>query len=232
VNGSQSELDRLAKVYGRRADDGRYSVGDPAHRHALTETELTVKGMLVDTLGNDFARLRFLDVGCGQGYWLHRMIEWGVPPSGLAGLDALPTRVAAAKDSLPPGIELVHGDATRLPWPDASFDVVSQFVVFSSILDQQIRMSVAREMVRVLKPGGAVVWYDFHVENPSNPDVRKVGRSEITTLFGGGRVQLRRVTLAPPLARMCCRISPWTLKPLGHLPFLKTHYAGLIIPSV
>jgi hypothetical protein len=34
-------------------------------------------------------------------------------------------------------------------------------------------------MVRVLKPEGLILWYYYHVNNPSNPDVRGVKCREI-----------------------------------------------------
>jgi len=33
---------------------------------------------------------------------------------------------------------------------------------------------IASEMLRVLKVDGITVWYDFHMNNPQNPDVRGV----------------------------------------------------------
>ena len=49
-----------------------------------------------------------------------------------------------------------------------------QATVFSSTLDRRMRQNIAREMLRVLKPEGIVLWYDYHVNNSRNPDVRGV----------------------------------------------------------
>ena len=59
----------------------------------------------------------------------------------------------------------------RLDFRTDSFDFVFQSTVFTSILDSEVRKEVAGEMLRVLKPGGVILWYDFHVNNPRNPDV-------------------------------------------------------------
>jgi len=43
-----------------------------------------------------------------------------------------------------------------------------------NIFDEEMRQRIASEMLRVLKPDGIVLWYDFHMDNPKNPDVRGV----------------------------------------------------------
>jgi len=72
-----------------------------------------------------------------------------------------------------------------LIWEDASFDVVTQFTVFSSILDPDLKEQVAQEMIRVTKPGGYILWFDFFVNNPFNHDVRGIGKREIRGLVSG-----------------------------------------------
>jgi hypothetical protein len=45
---------------------------------------------------------------------------------------------------------------------EQSFDLVTQFTVFGSLLDNQLRL-VAAEMHRVLKPGCLILWYDLQL---------------------------------------------------------------------
>ena len=66
------------------------------------------------------------------------------------------------------------GDATQAPVAPGSQDIVLQSTVFSSLLDDAFQQRLADTMWRWLKPGGAVLWYDFTVNNPRNPDVRGV----------------------------------------------------------
>jgi hypothetical protein len=83
-------------------------------------------------------------------------------------------------------------------------------------------------MLRVLAAGGAILWYDFFVDNPANPNVRGVRRREVEALFPGCRAELRRATLAPPLARRVVPVS-WTLGTvLESLRVFDTHYLGVI----
>ena len=115
-----------------------------------------------------------------------------------------------------------------ITWPDQSFDLVTQFTVFTSILDPALKRAIAREMLRVLRPTGAILWFDFRVGNPRNSQVRGVPAAEIRSLFAGCRIDLVPVLLAPPLARL---VAGWS-RPLAELlhavPLLRTHYAGLI----
>jgi hypothetical protein len=97
------------------------------------------------------------------------------------------------------------------------------------VLDDAMARRLAAEACRVLRAGGAVLWYDFRFNNPRNSHVRGMKRAAVQKLFPGFRLELRTVTLAPPLAR---RLGPFTglLYPaLSCLPFLRTHYAGLLL---
>jgi hypothetical protein len=73
-----------------------------------------------------------------------------------------------------------------------------------------------------------VLWYDFTVDNPRNPDVRGVPVGRIRELFPQGRLTYRRVTLAPPVARAVCRAHPVLYPVLNALPWLRTHVLAWI----
>ena len=72
-----------------------------------------------------------------------------------------------------------------------------------------------------------MLWYDFTVDNPRNPDVRGVPLARLRALFPQGRMRYRRVTLAPPLARAVTRIHPGLYRWFNALPLLRTPCAGL-----
>jgi ubiquinone/menaquinone biosynthesis C-methylase UbiE len=171
--------------------------------------------------------LRVADIGCGDGTWLLEFLQWGADPAALCGIDLRAERVQSARRRIPQA-DLHTGNASELPWADGSFDLVSQFTVFTSMLDPALKRAVAAEMVRILKPGGAILWFDFRFHNPRNLQVRGVRAAEIRSLFPDCEVQLTPVLLAPPLAR---RVAGWSwplAELLTALPFLRTHFAGLI----
>ena len=74
-----------------------------------------------------------------------------------------------------------------------------------------------------MKPGGQVLWYDFTYDNPRNPDVRGVPVARVRALFPDGELSVRRLTLAPPIARPLARIHPSLYTLANALPWLRTH---------
>jgi len=96
------------------------------------------------------------------------------------------------------------------------------------MLDFTLKQKVAAEMLRVLRPTGIVLWYDFRVNNPRNPDVRGIKRAEIEKLFPVCRIDLEVTTLLPPLVRALARYSWLSCYMLSALPWMCTHYLGTI----
>ena len=229
------ETDRIAAEYIRREQEipaDSYIWSRPAN---LLMHQQTVRGCIaaLDRAGKFPLRGQAVaDIGCGDGAWLLEFTQWGASPEALAGIDLNPERVERARRRLPQA-DLRTGNAGELPWPDASFDLVSQFTVFTSILNPEMERAVAKELLRVIKPGGAILWFDFRFNNPWNPHVRGIGASRIRSLFPDCRIDLDPVLLAPPLARLITGRAitgwSWTLaEVLCTIPLLRTHYIGLI----
>lgn len=228
----QAEQARILAEYARRTREipaDYYSLLRPVNlfrRHGVERAlarGLTQAGLV------SLDECRALEIGCGSGQWLSTLEEFGVRRENLAGIELDPTRQARCAARFA-GADVRRGDARQLPWPDAHFSVVLQATVFTSILDPDLRRAVAREMLRVLQPGGCILWYDFLYNNPGNPHVRGVGRREIAGLFPGCRLRLRRITLAPPLAARLVPICWSAARLLEKLRLLNTHYFGLVQP--
>lgn len=127
--------------------------------------------------------------------------------------------------------DLRVGDATSLPRDGNMFRPVVVSTLFTSILDPKCRHLLADEITRVLAPGGALLWYDFAINNPRNPHVRRVGRNELRRLFRQLRGEVKSVTLAPPLARFMAPKS-WSLATiLATIPLLHTHLLAVLIKA-
>ena len=100
--------------------------------------------------------LAWADVGCGTGV-LAETILAACEPATIEGVDASEGFVAAARQRLrDPRVRFITGDATRLPWDPAMFDVTVSGLVLNFVADHE---KMAREMVRVTKPGGRVAAY-------------------------------------------------------------------------
>ncbi|MEK6235999.1 MAG: class I SAM-dependent methyltransferase [Planctomycetales bacterium] len=224
------ELDRVRTVFADRrrdVDPDFYAFHHPANlflRHGQERAIVWALNRLGMTPLRDKA---VLDVGCGEGNWIAAFDFLGAPRERAAGVDLMEERVECCRRRFPQA-DVRVADAAKLPWDDESFDLVSQFTVFTSVLDDDLKQAIAAEMLRVLRPGGAIAWGDFLYNNPRNPNVRGIGMREIKRLFPGCVPCLRKVTLAPPLARRIVPVS-WTLAAwLESLGIFNTHYFGLI----
>lgn len=171
---------------------------------------------------------RVLEVGCGSGDVIGGLLDWGAVPENLVGIDLREDCIERARRDFP-NIDYRQANAERLEFDDASFDVIMLFTVFTSILDDSISRNVAKEVSRVLKPSGVIVWHDFFRNNPWNPNVRGVGRREIQSLFPGFEDRLRTETLLPPLARRLGPLTPILYPLLSNIPLLKTHLFGVLV---
>lgn len=223
------ETSRVAERYARRltADD-RYSPLRPEVWQMLHERQRVLLQMLVAHGRHDLAALRLVEVGCGGGGNLLELLRLGFAPQHLRGIELLPERYAAARAALPAALVLEQGDASVAHVEAGSQDLVLVSTVFSSLLDRAFQQQLADAMWSWLAPGGAVLWYDFTFDNPRNPDVRGVPLARVRELFPHGRIDARRVTLAPPLARMVCRWHPSLYTAFNALPLLRTHLLAWI----
>ncbi|HKX42886.1 MAG TPA: class I SAM-dependent methyltransferase [Burkholderiaceae bacterium] len=224
-----TEPESIRERYARRiANDPRYSLSNPAALRAWQERQRAMLALFRQLGWADLSALKLLEVGSGSGGNLVELVMLGFAPARLAGIELLPERHAMARARLPESVRLLQGDATALTPRDASVDIVLQSTVFSSLLDDAFQQRLADAMWASVKPGGGVLWYDFTVDNPRNPDVRGVPLARVRELFPQGRVQARRVTLAPPIARAACRVHPSFYTLLNALPLLRTHVLAWI----
>jgi SAM-dependent methyltransferase len=166
---------------------------------------------------------KLLEVGCGTGGNLLRFIILGFQPENLTGSELLPELVARAEERLPSAVRIISGDSSELDLPPSSFDVVFQSLVFSSILDDAFQERLAQRMWGLVSPGGGVLWYDFTVDNPRNPDVRGVSINRIRELFPTSKPRVRRMTLAPPVSRFVTRLHPSMYTLCNLVRPLRTH---------
>jgi demethylmenaquinone methyltransferase/2-methoxy-6-polyprenyl-1,4-benzoquinol methylase len=138
-------------------------------------------------------RGRALDLCCGTGDITFALARRGL---SVTGLDFSEPMLAVARQRLahwsgPSGsntgaVELLQGDAQKIPFPDNTFDVVTISYGLRNLADLDLGI---REMVRVTKPGGRLLVLDFG--KPDHPLWRAI-------YFG----YLRR--FVPVLGRLFC----------------------------
>jgi SAM-dependent methyltransferase len=223
-----TEISRIRAAYARRTDHDRYQWSNPAHVFAVQERERHTLALLRSYGFSALGEVRILELGCGVGFWLREFVKWGAQPVNITGVDLLADRVAEAQRLCPAGVTLTCGDASTVELPVNDFQIVLQSMLFSSVLDQELRRALARKMLASVRHDGLILWHDFQVNNPSNPDVRGVPRAEIEKLFPNCLIDLRRVTLAPPLARAVAPTAPLLYGLLQRMGMLRTHFLGVI----
>jgi ubiquinone/menaquinone biosynthesis C-methylase UbiE len=122
------------------------------HRHQM-RYDLVAQAVRAH-VGDEPAQV--LDLGCGAALVADRLADLPVRYTGLDYGDHHITS-AAARHRVPSGLlraGFVRGDAERLPFPDATFDVV----VWSEVIEHLMRPELAVwEVARVLRPGGHLV---------------------------------------------------------------------------
>jgi ubiquinone/menaquinone biosynthesis C-methylase UbiE len=227
------DLTRLRNEYSHRqqrlAGSDLYSWTNPAALFEVHQRQRAVLKALRAHAQPDLSQARLLEMGCGRGGVLKEFLNFGMLPAHLHGVDLLPDRLLQAQAGLPAS-PLAEADGQALPYPPHSFDLVLQFTALSSILDERIRQAVCREMLRVLRPSGLILWYDFWL-NPTNPHTHAIRPPEIRQFFPTCAFEFHRLTLAPPLARRLVPLS-WTLALLlENLRIFNSHYMVVIRPA-
>ena len=226
---AREEEERIRRSYNSRSWDA-YSWLSPSYQFMMQDRERQILSLLTSHGMVPLGDLSVLEVGCGTGAWLRDFVKWGADPARLYGIDLLEERISIARRLCPAETTIRCGSGTEIDYPDRSFDIVLQATVFTSILDDDIRRKVAREMLRVVKAGGLILWYDFHVNNPRNKDVRRVDARELRSLFPDCEIDLRKTTLAPPVARAIAPRSRMLAEFLGSVSALRTHTLAAIRP--
>jgi SAM-dependent methyltransferase len=206
---------RYARSGGKQRAWAADNPGNAAIRAELLELVLELAAPQIEGTS------RILDAGCGTGWWLRELVDAGVRPERLSGIDIQPERVAAAGRAVP-GAEVEVGDARRLTFPDESFSVVLQLTFLSSLGSHRALREALGEGMRVLEPGGVLLVYEPRVPNPLNRHTLLVRNSDLDAAGLSPREQ-SSLTLVPALARRLGRRTPALYPRLARLPLLRTH---------
>jgi len=188
------------------------TIDEPAYFDRLAEVEARhwwARGMWrlasywLDEALRGRAGLRALDLGCGAGMTLVRLLQRAEIAEAV-GLDPEPhaLRWSRRRHDRP----LILGDALRLPIASRSFDVLTCFDVVQHLPTGSMGRA-AVEIRRVLRPGGAAV-------------VRSNGRG----LSGGGALRLAELTGPLEAAGLVVRRSTYA----NFLPAIAQEVAGRI----
>ncbi len=155
----KSEIERIKEAYERRkkvVPKDIYSLFHLANLFIAQRKEYEILQVLKKYMIFSLEDKKILEVGCGTGSELRNLIRYRALPENVQGIDLLSDRIELAR-RISPNIDFRCGDASNLPYESETFDIVTQFTVFTSILDSQMKRNIAREIQRVLKPDGIIL---------------------------------------------------------------------------
>jgi arsenite methyltransferase len=115
-----------------------------------------------------------LDLGSGAG--TDSLVAAQMVGAGgrVTGIDMTPEMLAKARAAVAEmgatNVEFVEGEVERLPFADASFDVVISNGVIDLTPDKD---AVYAEIERVLRPGGRIQVADVTIQNPVSEEGRR-----------------------------------------------------------
>ncbi len=107
-----------------------------------------------------------LELGSGSGAMAAELLT-RYPDIRLTATDVDPAMLDAARSRLAPfgdRATVQQADATRLPFPDGSFDAVVSFIMLHHVIDWEAALA---EVTRVLRPGGRLAGYDLVLSGPA-----------------------------------------------------------------
>jgi len=130
-----------------------------------------------------------LDVACGTGYGAEVLRKGGVRAVVSLDMSEDALRFGAA----PFALRAVLGDAQRLPFPDEAFDACVSFETIEHVPEAE---GFARELARILRPGGALLLSTPNVlrsagDNPHH--VKEFTLEELTALLASAGLSLHRI---------------------------------------
>lgn len=158
--------------------------------------KLKLRDQLLDSLalkGDE----KILDVGCGRGLLLigaAKRLDAGKAGSktagkatgidiwsdqDLSGNSADATKQNAKLEGVADRVRIETGDARKLVYPDANYDVVMSSLAIHNIPEKEERQQAIREMWRVLKPGGKLLIFDILKTGEYAAVLRECGANDV-----------------------------------------------------
>ena len=140
-----------------------------------------LRDLALDELGSSIQG-DVLQIACVYGNFTERLAQRLDPTARLDVVDVAEVQLENLKSKLndAPRIALHHQDSTNLSFPDASYDCVVLFFLLHE-QPENVRAKTIAQALRVVKPGGKIVFVDYHRPSPFNP-FRYVMLPILTTL--------------------------------------------------
>lgn len=220
-----TEFENLIKIYHLRDKElaDRYNPLKPHIYLTVQEKERKIIKLIQSENLIPLSDKKIFEVGCGNGSNLLFLLKIGFHPQNIIANELIKERAQIARTILPDQIKILGGNFLDIELPQEHFDIVSQSLVMSSIIQDELRIKIANRMWTIVKCGGGILWYDFVYNNPQNPYVKRVNIADVRNLFPEATIKFWRLTLAPPVSRVLTRIHPGFYHIANLFPFFRTH---------
>ncbi len=129
-----------------------------------------------------------LDLGCGNGYLCNALLQYS---GKVYGIDPCRGMIQHARESLDESVKLQIASAENLPFDSKKFDLVISFLSFR-YMDQE---KTAREVFRVLRPGGRFIIIDFFKSDFSRWNIPLLIKTKLLTIIQKGNTPVYKETL-------------------------------------
>lgn len=223
---NEEVFDAHAQHYSSTIDASLASYG--AQHVFFTSHKARLIRRLLRAAYKDPAQMDLLDVGCGVGA-IHAFL--GADFRSITGVDVSSASIVQARIDFPQHRYLSY-DGLRLPIENSSVDMSMAICVFHHVPPEEWEI-LAREMLRVLRPGGVALVIEH---NPWNPVTRRIvntcpidrdavllTRNTITELLhvaGAIEIVARSMLTVPPVNDLLMGLDSL----FGRLPFGAQYY--------
>lgn len=146
--------DESAEAYDHQVEVLFTGGADAMRRQALP----AIRGAVEEFAGE--APVELIDIACGTGRFLREILR-NNPKISANGLDLSRPYLHKAQRSLAahPETRFLEANAEDIPAEDGAYDIATCVYLFHE-LPKKVRRTVAKEIARILKPGGMLVFVD------------------------------------------------------------------------
>jgi SAM-dependent methyltransferase len=159
----------------------------PSAMLGLNQSKQAIRQMYL----RDMKPGKLLDVGCGGGVFLHRMLKLGW---SVAGVDFDPKAVEHAKIRCGSAVPILHSDLAGAHFEDDAFHAITLSHVIEHAPDP---VGLLAECKRILKPGGRIV--------VTTPNIQSSGHKRFRDCWWGLDSPRHLQVFSPAAIRECAR---------------------------
>lgn len=191
------ETDRIKEVYSKYLSSNIFndlygSFGINTYHNYVFEKEL-LKYFFSRNIP-EFNRKKVLDVGTGAAEILFFFLKHGITLKNIFGLELLLLRAEKVKKKYG-FFQFLNANGENIPFADKCMDIITLTYVFSSIIEDKMCYNIGKEMLRVIKDDGIIIWYDSYGGKKLSENTRSYKENDIKQFFPDCEYEFKRIGL-------------------------------------